>query len=269
MIERFARRRARRLLRDLIRPRAARRAAQGPRGPPDPVGQLERRLRAAAAGGADRRARVREARGRRASACSTRSRRAHPQAFAHLLQALDFHFAAVKEVALVGPDREPLERDRAVALPPAPRAGRRRAGRRAAARGPRAGRRPRRGLRLRALRLPAARSPSRRSSRRCSPRAGRPRPRTSPSVELRDLDLRLHAAGRRDVASDVVPRLDVVRTVDLHVAASPVCCCDAARQASRSISAASGSLSSSPQPLQTRGSGDDNQEVTRPAHGAG
>ena len=34
----------------------------------------------------------------------------HPQAFAHLLQALDFHFAAVKEVALVGPAREPLER---------------------------------------------------------------------------------------------------------------------------------------------------------------
>jgi uncharacterized protein YyaL (SSP411 family) len=34
----------------------------------------------------------------------------HPQAFAHLLQALDFHFASVKEVALVGPGREPLER---------------------------------------------------------------------------------------------------------------------------------------------------------------
>jgi uncharacterized protein len=34
----------------------------------------------------------------------------HPQAFAHLLQALDFQFAPVKEVALVGPDREPLER---------------------------------------------------------------------------------------------------------------------------------------------------------------
>ena len=34
----------------------------------------------------------------------------HPQAFAHLLQALDFHFAAVKEVALVGDDRRPLER---------------------------------------------------------------------------------------------------------------------------------------------------------------
>jgi uncharacterized protein YyaL (SSP411 family) len=34
----------------------------------------------------------------------------HAQAFGHLLQALDFHFAAVKEVALVGPGREPLER---------------------------------------------------------------------------------------------------------------------------------------------------------------
>jgi uncharacterized protein YyaL (SSP411 family) len=34
----------------------------------------------------------------------------HAQAFAHLLQALDFHFASVKEVALVGPDPEPLER---------------------------------------------------------------------------------------------------------------------------------------------------------------
>jgi uncharacterized protein YyaL (SSP411 family) len=34
----------------------------------------------------------------------------HPQAFAHLLQAMDFHFASVKEVAIVGPDREPLER---------------------------------------------------------------------------------------------------------------------------------------------------------------
>jgi uncharacterized protein YyaL (SSP411 family) len=34
----------------------------------------------------------------------------HPQAFAHLLQALDFHLAAVKEVALVGDDVTPLER---------------------------------------------------------------------------------------------------------------------------------------------------------------
>jgi uncharacterized protein YyaL (SSP411 family) len=32
----------------------------------------------------------------------------HPQAFAHLLQALDFHFAPVKEVALVGPGLDRL-----------------------------------------------------------------------------------------------------------------------------------------------------------------
>jgi uncharacterized protein len=34
----------------------------------------------------------------------------HPQAFAHLLQAMDFHFAQVKEVALVGDNTRPLER---------------------------------------------------------------------------------------------------------------------------------------------------------------
>jgi uncharacterized protein YyaL (SSP411 family) len=33
----------------------------------------------------------------------------HPQAFAHLLQALDFHFAQVKEIALVGDDTSRLE----------------------------------------------------------------------------------------------------------------------------------------------------------------
>ncbi len=34
----------------------------------------------------------------------------HPIAFGHLLQAMDFHLSPVREVALVGPDREPLER---------------------------------------------------------------------------------------------------------------------------------------------------------------
>jgi uncharacterized protein YyaL (SSP411 family) len=34
----------------------------------------------------------------------------HPQAFGHLLQALDFHLSAVKEVALVGDDLHPFER---------------------------------------------------------------------------------------------------------------------------------------------------------------
>jgi hypothetical protein len=35
---------------------------------------------------------------------------AHPHAFAHLLQALDFHLGHVREVALVGDDLRPLER---------------------------------------------------------------------------------------------------------------------------------------------------------------
>jgi len=34
----------------------------------------------------------------------------HPVAFGHLLQALDFHLAEVREVAIVGPGAEPLER---------------------------------------------------------------------------------------------------------------------------------------------------------------
>jgi uncharacterized protein len=34
----------------------------------------------------------------------------HPQAFGHLLQAMDFHLSPVKEVALVGDDLHPLER---------------------------------------------------------------------------------------------------------------------------------------------------------------
>src|ERR671920_2192473 len=34
----------------------------------------------------------------------------HPAAFGHLLQAIDFHLAPVKEVALAGPDTAALER---------------------------------------------------------------------------------------------------------------------------------------------------------------
>ena len=34
----------------------------------------------------------------------------YPSAFGHVLQALDFHYATVKEVAIVGPDAGPLER---------------------------------------------------------------------------------------------------------------------------------------------------------------
>jgi uncharacterized protein YyaL (SSP411 family) len=34
----------------------------------------------------------------------------HPSAFGHLLQAVDFYLAPVKEVAIVGPDADPLTR---------------------------------------------------------------------------------------------------------------------------------------------------------------
>ena len=77
MIELLRRPRARRLLHHGPRPRAPDRPPQGRRRPPDPVGQLLRRLRAAAARRADRRARVRAPRRGRASAPPPR-RRAPP-----------------------------------------------------------------------------------------------------------------------------------------------------------------------------------------------
>ena len=80
----------------------------------------------------------------------------HPQAFGHLLQAIDFHVSPAREVALVGPGPRAARAGGVRGLPPACRGGRRRGRRRAPARGPRAGRRPRRRLRVRALRLPAA-----------------------------------------------------------------------------------------------------------------
>ena len=61
------RRRARWLLFDLRRPRAADRAAQGDRRPPDPLRQLCRGARPAAARGSDRRAPLRRVGGRRAA----------------------------------------------------------------------------------------------------------------------------------------------------------------------------------------------------------
>ncbi len=72
--DRAVRRRGeRRLLRDLVGPRAARGPPEGPGGPSDPRRQLERRLRPAAARGAHRRARVRGA-GRVGAPASPRDR---------------------------------------------------------------------------------------------------------------------------------------------------------------------------------------------------
>ena len=110
------------------------------------------------------------------SGCSRPRRPSHPQAVAHLLRAMDFHFAPVKEVALVAPARATAgragggRRARASARTSWSSPAARRADERPEldARAHR-GRRPAR-RRTSASTSPAgARSPTRRSSRRCSP----------------------------------------------------------------------------------------------------
>ena len=166
------RRGQRRLLRDRGRPRGADRAAQGPRGQPDPVRRLGRRVRPAAARGADRRARLRGG-GARGDPVAARRRAGAP--------------ACVR--ASAAGDGLPLRRGeggrdrrsgrgaaragRARRLPPARRPRRRAGGGRAAARGPRAGRRPRRRVRLRALHLPASGDRAGRARRAALTLAGR------------------------------------------------------------------------------------------------
>ena len=84
----------------------------------------------------------------------------YPPGFGHLLQALDFHHARVREIALVGDDTSALERVvRAEFRPHVVLAGGdgSDAARHRAARGPRPARRPSGGLRLRAVQLPPAR----------------------------------------------------------------------------------------------------------------
>ena len=125
--------RERRLLLDRGRPRAADRAPQGHRRQPDPGRPVGRRLgllRLAALTGEHR---YEEAALGVIRLLHTIAPQ-HPAGFGHLLQAIDFHVSPVREVALVGPDLEPLERVVRSTLPPARRARRRRARRRAAAR---------------------------------------------------------------------------------------------------------------------------------------
>ncbi len=119
----------------------------------------------------------------------------HPTAFGHLLQAIDFHLAPVREVALAG---EPAgiaalaEVARSAFRPHvvlAGRRGRRRVGGAADA-GPHAGRRARGGLRVRALRLPAAGDVGRGVARA----AGR-------------LNSRRSGAGRSDRSTSHLPRV--------------------------------------------------------------
>ena len=91
----------------------------------------------------------------------------HPAAFGHLLQAIDFHLAPVKEVALAGDDLDALERVVREAFRPhlvlAGGAG----GRRAAAGGPHARRRPPPPPTSASASPACARSPSRTSCARC------------------------------------------------------------------------------------------------------
>ena len=119
--------RARRLLLHRRRPRGADRAAQGPRGRADPV----RRLGGGASGCCGWRALTGEHRYEEAALGVLRLLHpvaaAAPAAFGHLLQALDFALAPVREVAIVGADAAPLERVVRARLPPARRARRRRA----------------------------------------------------------------------------------------------------------------------------------------------
>ena len=116
--------RARRLLLGRRRPRGADRAPQGPRGRADPVRRVGRRVRAAAARAAHRRGALR-GRGAVARAAAAQVAPEHPLAFAHLLQAIDFSLAPVREVALVGRRSRAARAGRTRRLPPARRAGRR------------------------------------------------------------------------------------------------------------------------------------------------
>ena len=163
--------RARRLLHHRRRPRAARRAAQGPRGLADPVGQLGGRVRAAAARAAVRRGQLRAPRARRAAA-AVPARGAPPAgvrapaAGRGLLPG-----AGQARWRSSGPMPRPARccassaasTARTSCWPPAAADGV------PAARRARAGRRPRRRLRVRALRLPGAGDERREAlARRCS-----------------------------------------------------------------------------------------------------
>ena len=73
----------------------------------------------------DRRAPLRAGRPKASSPSSPSPAVEHPDAFAHLLRALDFHLSPTREVALVGDDLERAGRRRPRRAPPPPRPGRR------------------------------------------------------------------------------------------------------------------------------------------------
>ena len=151
--------RARRLLLDLVRPRAAPDAPQGPRGRAHPQRRLGGRAGAPAAGRADRRASLRGGRARPAApparaGATAPDRLRPPPAGARLPPRADARGGAGGRRRRRGRARP--RRPRASARPRrARRRRRRRTEHRPAARGPRPGGRPRRRVRVRALRLQA------------------------------------------------------------------------------------------------------------------
>ena len=92
------------------RRRAARRAQEGPRRQPDAVGQLDARVRAAAARADLRRRRARAARRLASSGSSATSLPRAPSAFGWALCALDLHFSPPREIAIVGPPDDEVAR---------------------------------------------------------------------------------------------------------------------------------------------------------------
>ena len=86
------------------RPRAADRPPQGDRRPPDPLRQQRRRDGPAAARGPDRRARPTSSEAEGVFGLFAKTATQHPESFAHLLRALDFHLSPTREVALIGDD---------------------------------------------------------------------------------------------------------------------------------------------------------------------
>ena len=101
--------RARRLLLGRRRHHGPDRAAQGPRGRADPVGRVLGRVRPAAARAATGEARYEDAAWSLIRLLHTVAPE-HPLAFGHLLRAIDFALAPVREVALAGDDVGPLAR---------------------------------------------------------------------------------------------------------------------------------------------------------------
>ena len=101
------------------------RPPQGDRRPPDPLRQLLRRAGPAPPRGPDRRAAPTSKQAESVFRLFAKPAAQHPEAFAHLLRALDFHLSPTKEVALIGDDLTELAKVVRSDIPTPPSPGRR------------------------------------------------------------------------------------------------------------------------------------------------